>query len=484
MTDPIGSVEPTSGKVYRATRWSMVASVVGQGGRLVTFLFLARLLSPEDFGLMAMAFVIIGFLNVIRNLGTGAAIIQRDTLSTILLDSVFWLNITSGLVLGVAVVSFAWAGALAFDEPLLTPVLQALAIGFVIGTAGVLPRALLQRRMQFQWIAVADIVSMLAFALTALPLAVRGFGVWSLVIGTIVSEFVLTLMNWIAARWKPRLRCDVKALRSIWKFSSNLTLSQIVSYFLWQSDRIIIGRFLGSTELGIYSIANRLLGFSVQFLIPQLHSVLFPALSRVNDVRIRSGFVRAECGIAMVVFPLIIGVGVVGPTFVDVFLSPEWALAAVLLPILAVRYVLQSILQGVGTLYQVKGRTDLLLYWQIGSGLVFLASYLAGLPWGLVGVATAQSMAIMLLAYPGFAVPFRLIGQKLSDLLRELKPHVIGNLVMVFATVAYLGLASAYGVDQWIQLGGGIVVGVLTYGVMTLTLRPKALTDLKGLIGR
>ena len=484
MSDPISPVQPTSSKVYQATRWSIAASAIGQGGRLVTFLVLARLLSPDDFGLMAMAFVIVGFLNVLRNLGTGAAIVQRDSLSPILLDSVFWLNIASGLVLGAAVVTFAGAGALAFGEPRLTPVLQALAVGFVIGTAGTLPRALLQRRMQFRRIAIAEIASMLAFAVTALPLAILGFAVWSLVIATLVSEFVVTLMNWFSARWRPRMRCDAQAIRSIWKFSYNLTLSQIVSYFLWQSDRIIVGRFLGTAELGIYSIANRLLGFSVRFLVPQLHAVLFPALSRVSDARIRSGFVRAECGIAMVVFPLIIGIGVVGPTFVHAFLGPEWALAAVLMPILAVRYVLQSVLQGVGTLYQVKGRTDLLLYWQIASGLVFLASYLAGLPWGLVGVSAAQAIAILLLAYPGFAVPFRLIGQNVSDLLRELTPHILANAAMVIAAISYLGIANAIGVDQWIQLGVAVVVGASVYGMATLVLRPKALADLRGLLTR
>lgn len=482
-----GSVDtnaPTQSQVYRATRWNVAASAFGQGGRLLVFLLLARLLAPEDFGLMAMALVVVGFLNIIRNLGTGPAVIQRTTLSSELLDSVFWLNIAAGMLLALLVLMLAPAVSAGFAEPRLTPVLQVLAAGFLITTAGTLPRALLHRRLSFHWVAVAEIGAMLVYAAVALPLALLGYGVWSLVAATLSSDLAATASSWIGARWRPRARCDAASLASIWKFSANLTLSQIVSYFLWQSDRIIIGRFLGAGDLGVYAIAHRLLGFAVLFLVPQLHAVLFPALARSSDAGIRSGFARAQRGIAMVVFPLVIGLSAVGPTFVHAFLGAEWALAAVLIPILGVRYVAEAILQGVGVLYQVKARTDLLLAWQLGSGAVFVTSYLAGLPWGLVGVATAQSMAIVALTYPGFAIPLRLIGQKVIEMARDLTPYMLANGVMLAATLAYLTVSEARGGDAWSVLAGAVLAGGVSYALATYLLRPAALTDLQGLLRR
>jgi PST family polysaccharide transporter len=429
-------------------RWSAVGQLGRQGLTLVTTVLLSRLLGPESFGLMSMAVVVLGFLELFRDLGSGAAVVQRRELDPPLLSTLFWLNLAAGIVCAALLVAVAPLAALAFREPLIVPLLQALAVGFVIGGLGVVQQALLQRAVAFRAIAGVELTAALCGALVALALALRGAGVWSLVAQSLVTTLVATPLYSLLSGFRPRLRFEPAALRGVAGFSGGLVGYNLVNYLARNADNLLIGRFLGPGSLGLYSLTYKLMLFPVQLLAQIAARVLFPVLSRVeDDQRFRRIYLELCAVIALVAAPVYVAMGAMSEPLTLALLGPEWAGAAPLLAILAPVGLFQALANPTGLIYQARGRTDLLLAWGLGSSAVMVASFAIGLPWGVNGVAAAYALSMIALAYPVFKLPFRLIELSVADLLRTLVPCLICAAAMLAlllgARLALAGLPPA-----------------------------------------
>lgn len=476
----------SSGSVLRSARWNSIGQSLAQGIRFLAVIILARLLAPDEFGVMSMALVVMGLMTLFQNMGTTAAIIQTQDLTPDLLHSVFWLNVLVGLALALCVFVSAELVSDLFGDQRLAPVLRFLCLGFAILGIGSVSQALLHRKMQFRQVAIIQVVTVVIYAGIALGLAFQGYGVWSLAVAHVTHTVLMAVFLLVAAKWRPRLHLSWIDLRSIFSFSANLTAFDILSYALFNADRLIVGRFLGAAALGIYDLANQLCGYIVRFLLPALVNVLYPAMSRIadDDDRLGKALLRATAGMVLVFAPTVAGIAAIADVFVEVVFDPRWAGVALIVPILAVRYLLELVLNTVAVLYRVKGRTDLLLYWAIGSGVVFVLSYLAGLQWGIVGVAAAQSLAMCVLAYPAFRIPLSLIGLPVRRVLATVMPHALACVAMVVSVRLFLAAGEGFALTNIVLLFGGIATGALVYGVAILLLRAGGLDDLLYLVLR
>lgn len=467
------------GAVFSGVRWSAIGQVATQGIRFGTSITLARLLAPQDFGLLGMAVVVTGFVGIFQTLGTHGAIIQKKEISSKFLNSLSLLNLAMGIALGGILALGGPLMAMLYETAEVEPIIQTLGLTFVISSVGIVPGSLLNREMRFDRLVQIEFATAVIQGAAAAVLAYIGWGVWALVTANIVGTTVSTSLLCWASPWRFRWsfgRCDV---RSALKFGLNLTGISVLDYLLRNADKFIVGRFLGATSLGYYWMAYNLYTMPVEAFMRILSRVLFPAFSRIqdDDAQLRSGVLRATGGIAIITFPMMTGLAVVAYPFTVAVLGEKWSSIVPLIIVLSPIGVLQPLSGTVATVYLAKGRTDLLFWWNLAAGIVIVASFLSGLPWGIVGVASAYAIVMVPLACLSFVIPFRLINFRYLDLLVTLRPYagasvVMGGLVLGLRLVLEHG---GYG-PIWV-LAICVSTGIVCYISIILLILPPALAD-------
>jgi O-antigen/teichoic acid export membrane protein len=469
------------GSAFSGARWNAAGRGAQRAIRFLVSLVLARLLAPADFGLMAVATTVLNFMDLFRDFGTGQAIIQKREVSQQLLSSLFVMNLANGIGAAVLLVATAPWVAWLFSTPEATGILRVMGIGFGIYSWSVTQRAILLRRLDFRRVAISDGIGALTNAVVAIALAYAGFGVWALAIGYVASSATGTISLWVLAHWRPSLHFARADLREVRSFSINLVGFNLVQNLFYNADTILISNLLGPAALGLWSMGRRLVVFPVQTLGSILSGVLVPALSRVQDdePRFQRDYLRAVSGLAMVGFPISIGIGIVAEPLVGTLLGAKWAGAVPIVALLAPTVLMHSTTANIGAIYRAKGRTDLLLRWGIFSSVLTLAGYWIGILWGLEGVAWGYGLVWAALMYPAHAIPLRLIHLGVGDLLRALRPFALASALLAVAALGTrFGLAAA-GAPRSAILLATIVAGAATYGLALWRLDPPALRDLE-----
>jgi PST family polysaccharide transporter len=455
-------------QVISGVKWSAMAQVGQQVLHLVTTAVLANLLLPKAFGLMGMALVFIGFLEIFKHLGTATAVIQRKEISEELLSSVFWLNAVFGLLVMLLLMGAAPLLAAIYQESQVTPIIRVLAVGFLISGLSILQQALLQRSMSFNTLAQVTVGSALMGALVGIGAAMAGAGVWSLVAKSIVTDTTKTLWLWGASRWRPHFLFRWSEVWSISRYSLNLSGYTILKYFMNNVDYLLIGRYLGAEALGYYTLAYRLMLYPVWNISGVIARVAFSAYVQMQDdnERFRSAHIHVSRMIAFITFPLMLGMMAVASPFVLTVFGEEWAPVIVLLMLLAPIGMEQSLGYTLELIYRTKDRTDWLFWWGVFSGVLKTVAFIIGLQWGVVGVATAYVVATVLLMYPSYALPYRLIGLSLREFVGALSRTLLSSLFMLSVVlVAHVLLANLLS-SAWL-LAVLVLLGGLTYLLVT-----------------
>jgi PST family polysaccharide transporter len=259
-----------------------------------------------------------------------------------------------------------------------------------------------------------------------------------------------------------------------------------VNYFSRNADNAIVARFLGDVPLGHYQMAYNLMLYPIQNISSVVAQVLLPALSRIkhdND-RFQSAYVRSCALIGLITFPVIAGLGVVADPFVRALLGDQWIPAIVVFQILAPVGMVQSVQTTVGQIYVAKGRTDWMFRWGLFGCAVLVPAFLVGIPYGVVGVATAYCIAyLVLMAIPGFVIPFRLINLRFAVFARELAPQL--GMTMLMVAVCWLWLRQLEHLligGPWTRLISSTCLGASVYVGGLLLVRPAALKHLEQVI--
>ncbi|TDJ54411.1 MAG: MOP flippase family protein [Planctomycetota bacterium] len=412
-------------------RWSSIAIGGKYGVGLLTTIVLVGLLDPADFGLLAMAIVFVELASLFYDLGTSAAIVQRPALSDRLLSSIFWVNAGLGLLCTVILIAVAPLLALLFNEPRLEPFVSLLALTVAISGLSVVHAALARRNLAFSTVARVELAAVLLGAVVGITSAVLGKGAWSLVYQALTVSCVSTLGWWIAVRWRPGLVISWDALRGVAGFSLNLTGFSIVNFAARRADYLLIGGYLGATALGYYTLAYKIVLYTVQCFSSAITRVMFPVYSKIqaDHQRLRAAFTKVAVATAAVVFPAMIGLMIVAEPLVALF-GEKWAPVAVLLIILAPVGMIQSIVGALVAIYLAKGRTGLFFAWGVGAGLVVITGLMIGIRFGVVWTAVSFAVAQLLLVYPSLVIPFRLIDLPLGQFLSVLRPTLACTAVM------------------------------------------------------
>jgi O-antigen/teichoic acid export membrane protein len=393
---------------------------------------LARLLRPEDFGLVAMVITVLGFLRIFKDAGLSTATVQREGITHAQVSNLFWINVGLSGAISLLVAAAAPIIAWFYHEPRLVSITLALAIGFVLEGSTVQHMALLNRQMRFKTIAFIQIWAVLASVAVGIVMAFLKCGYWSLVGSQLTTPSVLCALTWSVSRWRPQGFAARSGTRPLLHFGANLTASSLVWSFARGSDSLLIGRFYGADSLGLYTRAAALLSRPMdQFLAP-INAVFVPVLSRLQTEpeRYRRTFLQVYEAMALIVFLSTGLVFALSRPLTLVVLGPKWEGAAVIFAGFTISVLFYPFC-GVATwLFTSQGRGGDFFRSTLIVSIVAVCSFVAGLPWGAPGVAIAYSCTGVLILLP---IMFHMAGKsgpvKTSDLwsgfLRQLPVWVV-----------------------------------------------------------
>lgn len=453
-------------KTVQGVGWSGLSQIVRSLLQLVIIAILARLLTPNDFGLIAMVVVFINLAMVFRDLGLTAALIQRSGITEEHLSSSFWINVLIGFLLALLLLVLAPAIAYFYGEDRLTLIIMVLASTFFISSFGIVQTALFTKELKFKPLAIIEILAVVISGTVAIFLAFSGFGIWSLVWQQVISSFVIVIFLWRFSSWIPKFLFQWQRVKELLRFGLNLTGFNFANYFNRNLDNFLIGKFLGSASLGFYNLTYHLLFFPLNNISQVIGRVMFPSLSAIQDDkgRVCDIYIKANRYIAAVTFPLMVGLLVVAPQFIRVIFGLQWERSIFLVQILALVSLMQSIGTTVGWIYKSQGRTDILFRWGIFSVVIIAMAFVIGLRWGVEGVTIAYAIASLLLIYPCFVIPFRLIGLKFSHFIKQLSSIFLATAGMgaIMSAMRFF-LNTTLGANDLVTLILTTTAGIMSY---------------------
>jgi O-antigen/teichoic acid export membrane protein len=452
----------------RGVFWTGFGQLLRQLIQVIGSVVLARLLVPEDFGLLGMGLFFIGIGQLFADFGIGTAIIQARSDDRVILSSCFWLNIGVAGVLALALFAASPLIADFYRRSDLAPLVAALSFNLLLAGLQSVPSALLYRDMRFADLARAQVLGSLSGAAVAIALAWYGAGVWALVAQPLVGSAVVLLVSMVALRWLPRIEYSWPKVAPLARFSFALLGTNLVGYGNRNFDSLLVGRFLGAGPLGLYAMAIQLMLYPLQQVSSVIVRVLFPTLVQIREdlPRLRSAYLKAVGAIAIVTFPMMGGLFAVTDDFVAVVFGPDWSGMVPVLKVLAWVGMMQSVGTTVGTIYLSMGRPGVALRVSLIAAPVLIGGMIAGLHWGILGVAIGYAIASLLLFYYTTLTAFRLVDLHVGDFHRTLFRSFLITLAMVAAVTAIVSMLGS--VQPRIRLGIAICSGVATYAGLSM----------------
>ncbi|MGB8225631.1 MAG: lipopolysaccharide biosynthesis protein [Sedimentisphaerales bacterium] len=451
-----------------------------RGGAITTFgqavrfiiqacstIVLARLLTPQDYGLVAMVMAFTEFMMSFKDLGLSAATVQRAETNHEQISTLFWINVAFCTVAMLVTIALAPVIAWFYKEPRLTMIAMALSISFLFIGLGIQHQALLRRQMNFWAIVTRDVASMLVGAALAIALAWGGKAYWALVGMQVGTAAVSTILLWAACRWRPGLPVRGAGVGSMVHFGMSVTGFQIINYFARNMDKILLGRFYGSYVTGLYSRAYSLFMLPITQIRAPLVAVAMPALSRLQKEprEFAKYYYKLVFVLAFITMPLMGFLFVCSESVIRLLLGPKWMDTNVIFKIMAFAGFIQAVETTRGLNLVSLGLSK--RYFQIGVfvSISFVLSYIIGIPWGACGVALAYAISQYLIMIPSLWYSFRHTPVSVSGFFKTISGPVITSLTATaIMFLAYEFLLA--GQSDIIAIVVCLVLGMISYLIM------------------
>jgi O-antigen/teichoic acid export membrane protein len=421
-----------SGELGRlALRGGVISVVSGYGNGvllIIAAIVLARLLTPDDFGLVAIITVMTSFAPILIDLGMGDATTQRKRIAQGQVSSLFWLSSGIGFAIAVALAACGPLIALLYRDPRLESVALYSAITFALSGMSCQHVSLLRRTMQFAAVAKIQFVSTLVGIAVAIAAAICGFGYWALVLRPIVSAACLTAGAWRACQWRPGFPVFDSEVKSMILFGMHVATFSLVHTFARAADRIALGLFYKPNQVGFYQMASTLYDNSIVSTLSQLHNVGSAALSKLQSDHsaIQQKYEAALSALAFFVMPIAAIMSVTAQDIVVILMGEKWRAAGSLLSIIALGGIFRVIEGSQGWLHLSLGAPDRWKNWGIITAIVQVMAILGGLPFGTTGVAIAILIAGSLIAIPSISYAGRPADIGAELVIRAAGPQLLG----------------------------------------------------------
>lgn len=452
--------------VVRAVGATTAGSGLAKLISLLSTLVLARLLTPADFGLMAIASTVTGFIGFFNEVGIGAAIVQRTDVRDEEINGCFGIAILASTLLCGLAIALSWPTARFFAMPHLQPVLAVLGVGFFFGALNTVPISLLRRELRLQAVLWLGVTSAVLQSLAAIPLAFMGLGYWALVLSFFVGQTVSAIWLWRVVKWRPSLPMRLSEGRALLGYGLNITYTRVLWHLYMNVDKLIVGKFVGEHAVGIYDVSKSLASLPTSQITGVVISIASPVFSRVqaDPPRLQAVFLRFTRGVAYLTFPALAGIAVVADQLVFVLLGPQWVEAVWPLQALCISEMVRSVAYLQSQLLISTGNVKrAVVYNAICAAALPIAIAAGASIGGLNGVATAWATAYPLLALWLLREAVAVIHLSYGDFWRAVRQPLFGTTVMVLTVLAGRLLIQPLALPAALGLTYAVAIAVSTY---------------------
>lgn len=433
-----------------------------------------------------MALIFTSFAWIFADLSLGSVLIQRPNLTEADRSTVFWTTVTAGAVMTLVGVALAPLAGVFFSTPAVTPLFATASLLTFISALGGTQMALLTREMNFRSLEIREIASTLFGTAAAIAMALMGFGAWTIVGQMLLTAAASTFLVWRLSTWRPKLLYSRASLRSLGSFGIKTLSSKILSYLTINADNLLIGRYLGSIALGVYTIAYNVMFLATDRIAVPVQTVFYSAFARLQNDRVRLGraWLRGTQLVASIAVPAFLGLAVVAPDFVPVVLGPRWHKAVPVLQLLSVAGIAQSFATLDWSVIQAMGRPGRVLRFMTFSAAITVAAFVIGLQWGIVGVAGLFAVARIISMVVFTWLTCRTISMPVGEFVRSASWILAFSLPMAaIVYVARVALAPA-GIPAGLQLAVLVVLGMGIYVGLLMWRAPELVSELRDLVRR
>jgi len=448
----------------RGSLWTYLAFASGKALSFATTVILARLLLPEELGLVGYSLIALQYLGLLNLFGMDAALISRRDRVQEAANAALLLNIGTGaLLFGAAWVGAPWVAKFFHAEPV-THLLRLLALSLPMSALGAVPDALVQRELRFKARLLPEFARSLLKGAISVALAWRGMGALSLVIGHIAGEGSATVLVWILARWRPTFVFDARVAREVTRFGAHIVAIGILGALFGNIDFLFVGRVLGAGALGYYTLAYRipeLLLANTNVVVARVAYPLFCRL-RSDAQQLRATYFNYVRYMSLLIFPAGVGLAVTAAPFVLLFYSSRWTPSILSMQLISIALALSSIGFVPGVLYKAYNRPEILTRLAVVKTIPAIPIFWYGTRWGIAGVACGQIVTMIINVALDVAVVSRVLHFKVSENLRALAPAAFASVVMGLAGLPLARILAPAGV---LGLATLVLCGITVYGL-------------------
>lgn len=463
--------------------WTGAGRAAVQALTWVTTLLVARLLTPQDFGIAGMASLFLWAIQALGEFGLGSALLKHRDLTEEQIAQLNGLSLLLGFASAAVVCAAAGPLAVFFAAPELHAVLPVTSLTFPLSGLRTVPSALLQRELRFRRLALNDTVQGIATAGSIFALALAGLGYWSLVVGHLVG-FALGTAVLIRARPHRLAFPRADATREATTFGQEVLVSRFAWYAMFNTDFVVAGRVMGKTALGYYNIAWSIASLPVEKISLLVTRVAMPLLAAVQDSReaMRRYVLVMTEGLAVATFPAAFGIALIAGDLVPWALGEKWRLAATPLRLLALGVPIRSVGVLLPQIVPVLGRTRFGMRHAVVSAVVMAVAFIIGSRWGITGIAATWVLVYPLTILPLLLMVLRALDAPFRRYVEALRPALTGSAIMAAVVLGFLAAA-----DDWTagaRVAGAVGLGAVAYGLALGTLHRSRVLATLGVIRR
>jgi O-antigen/teichoic acid export membrane protein len=461
-------------KAVAGVRWTTLNSISITIIQFIRLAILGRLLTPSIFGLMAMLMIVIEITNIFSQLGLSEAIIFKKHTSANQLSTLYWINVASGVIFYLILLLSSPAIATFFGEAILEKMLVVVALNFIVSSFSIQFQTLIRKDLLFSINTKINIATNLITMFVAVGLALRGYGVWSIIYSQLLLNILKTIAYLYIARqkdWLPRLYFNFSEIRDHISFGMHRVGAMIANQFSSRIDQIVIGRLLGQVSLGYYNIAFRIVLEPIQKINPILTQVAFPVFSVIQDdnVRLQRGYLKMIRLLMSINAPLLVGIASVAPTAVPLLLGRQWIPSIPIVQVLSFYALFRSLGNAGGSLIIAKGKASWTLYWNLVlmiliPSCVILAVKINGSM--LVVSMTLVLLQVVLVILHYFVFLRRLIGSFTYKYMLAIGQPLFVSIIMGGIVYSLQAVLSQF--NPIIILLTSIIVGLIIYIILSM----------------
>lgn len=426
---------------------------------------LSRYLSPAEFGLISMVLFVSAIAQIFTDFGTRVALVQRKEVTRLEEDSVFWWNIGTGTLLTALIIIFSaqiagLMGAVQMQGPLLW-----VAPIFLIGALQGVSLSVLERRLAFGKITLAEVGAAVSGSVAAVIMVLMGFKIEALVAQQVVAAIVNATTILAFARWRPKAEFSYAALKPLLSYGSYVTAAGVVQTMSAQADRPIVGNRLSATDLGYSAISEQIVMSPLRIMVQMVRKVMFPIMSTIqdDDVRMRRGYIGMQHGLMVVMAPIAFGLWAVAEPLVAILLGKGWEMVAVLMGYLTLRSLFTTFNDLNYVVFSAKGWAKFQFKWSIFSAAATVVTLLVTVGSGIEAVVAGRLAVVILLTPLHSFFALRLIQQPAAEVAGVLVRPLVVALLMGLAVAWLQGELAAAGIGALVQLLICMPAGALIY---------------------